>query len=446
MKKFFLKIRALFLLPVLGMTVACDDWFTLLPQSEMVAEDFWKDEQDVLSGVGACYRAMNEDGFMRRLIVWGEVRSDNVVPGTGSDTDLGYILNANINAANGYVKWSEVYTVINICNTLIKNAPMVREYDSDFTEEHLKQYLAEAKTIRAFCYFTLVRAFNDVPYLWLNDYENCIAYCDKILASRDNPLTLLPSSNFSNAVFYSGNSDESIWELQFDNNTQNGAVRTFYGGTDVNALLSAYDLSAGSDFFGGLDLRHVQGYVGDGLYAIKKYVAYCSAQDYENPIFGYGDGSNNWIIYRLPDVYLMKAEALAEIGGAANLEEAVDLVSYTYDRAHPDLEEGSLKGKYTNQSEVRNLVFDERQREFLFEGKRYFDLVRRMRREGSPTNIVNTYLMRKYTSMSLDETTVRSKLDDKDAIYLPIHEEELRVNPLLVQNRFYMASEDISKN
>ena len=119
---------------------------------------------------------------------------------------------------------------------------------------------------------------------------------------------------------------------------------------------------------------------------------------------------------------------MAEIGGAANLEEAVDLVSYTYDRAHPDLEEGSLKGKYTNQSEVRNLVFDERQREFLFEGKRYFDLVR------------------KYTSMSLDETTVRSKLDDKDAIYLPIHEEELRVNPLLVQNRFYMASEDISKN
>ena len=54
--------------------------------------------------------------------------------------------------------------------------------------------------------------------------------------------------------------------------------------------------------------------------------------------------------------------------------------------------------------------------------------------------------MRKYTSMSLDEMTVRSKLDDKDAIYLPIHEEELRVNPLLVQNRFYMASEDISKN
>ena len=54
-----------------------------MPQSEMVTEDFWKDEQDVKSAVGACYRAMLEDGFMRRLIVWGELRSDNVINGLG---------------------------------------------------------------------------------------------------------------------------------------------------------------------------------------------------------------------------------------------------------------------------------------------------------------------------------------------------------------------------
>ena len=43
----------------------------MLPQSEMVAEDFWKDEQDVKSAVGACYRAMLEDGFMRRFDCMG---------------------------------------------------------------------------------------------------------------------------------------------------------------------------------------------------------------------------------------------------------------------------------------------------------------------------------------------------------------------------------------
>ena len=133
--------------------------------------------------------------------------------------------------------------------------------------------------------------------LWRGNYRQCVDYCNKILTTATNPLALLPADTYFNTVFgpATGNSDESIWELQFDNNTQNGAVRTFYGGTDVNALLSAYDLSAGSDFFGGLDLRHVQGYAGDGLYSIKKYVAYCSAQDYENPLFSFGDGSNNWI-------------------------------------------------------------------------------------------------------------------------------------------------------
>ena len=71
MKKYIYKIGAFFLsLPFLGVTASCDDWFGIMPQSEMVAEDFWKDEQDVKSAVGACYRAMLEDGFMRRLIVW----------------------------------------------------------------------------------------------------------------------------------------------------------------------------------------------------------------------------------------------------------------------------------------------------------------------------------------------------------------------------------------
>ena len=145
----------------------------------------------------------------------------------------------------------------------------------------------------------------------------------------------------------------------------------------------------------------------------------------------------------MADVYLMKAEALVELGDIAG---AVDMVSYTYDRAHPDLETGSLKAKYpasTSQSVIRDLVFDERQREFLFEGKRYFDIARR---EGSVTALVNTYLLRKYVAMSLNQTTVLSKINDIDAIYMPIHQDELRLNSLLEQNAFYKTSEDISKN
>lgn len=501
---------------MLAATVSsCDDWFELAPESEMVLDDFWQEKDDVLSGIGGCYRAMTEDAFIRRLIAWGEVRSDNMIPGKSTEDNLSYMLSANINATNEYARWGSFYTVINYCNTVIKYAPQVMERDPDFSQVELDRYLAEAKAIRAFCYFTLVRTFKSVPYieeayfddsrpflkaqstdkevldtimsdlksieydalpeysndvytraritrkavwaliadiaLWQNDYNECITYCDKILATTENPITLERASNYYRSVFFSGNSDESIWELQFDNNTANGAVNDLYGSSNNDAKLTSYDyrVSGSSSLFTAKDIRQQNSFVEkDGFVMIKKYIAYRQSQNSETvreSDFVYGTGASNWIIYRLPDIYLMKAEALAELGGDENLKQAVELVSYTYDRANPELEAGSLIGMYSSQEQVRNLVFDERQREFLFEGKRYFDMVRRMRRDVTPTAIINTYLINKYVAMNLDRNTVMSKLNDVDAIYMPIHDEELRVNTLLKQNRFYEVSKDIIK-
>ena len=521
MRKYIYKIGAFLAgLPLLAATASCEDWFEIMPQSEMVAEDFWKDEQDVESAVGACYRAMLEDGFMRRLIVWGELRSDNVINGTGSDTEIGYIMQANLTESNSYCKWNDFYTVINYCNTVLQNAPAVRDRDADFTEADLNHYIAEVKGIRAFCYFTLARAFKDIPYietayvddtqrfqvpqtpfenvldtlirdlktvenlavttygddnieytrgritqkaiwaliadmsLWRGEYQQCVDYCDKILTTSSNPLSLLPAETYFNEVFGPtyGNSDESIWELEFDSYTQNSAVNTFYGSSgNTTPLLSSLDFDGqnGTDWWDGLDMRRAQSYVQDGLFMIKKYTSYCYATNFENvnsSNFSYGNSEANWIIYRLADVYLMKAEALVEQG---DISGAVAMVSYTYDRAHPELEPGSLEEEYPATSSitaVRNLVFDERQREFLFEGKRYFDIVRRAEREGNVSELINNYLLRKYVAMSLSQSTVLSKINDSRAIYMPINQDELRLNPLLEQNSFYETSDDISKN
>ena len=137
----------------------------------------------------------------------------------------------------------------------------------------------------------------------------------------------------------------------------------------------------------------------------------------------------------------MKAEALVGIG--TDLQGALDLVSKTFDRANPDLGSGSLSiSNYNTQSAMRNLVFDERQREFLFEGKRYFDLLRRIRREdGKPANVVNAYLLKKYSK--LDNTTTKSKLSELNALYMPINVDELRANTALKQNPFYVTSSNI---
>ncbi|MDE5658444.1 MAG: RagB/SusD family nutrient uptake outer membrane protein, partial [Muribaculaceae bacterium] len=57
------KILKYFTIAMLGASVAsCDDFFELKPKNEMVLEEFWQNESDVLAVVGSCYRSMQEPG------------------------------------------------------------------------------------------------------------------------------------------------------------------------------------------------------------------------------------------------------------------------------------------------------------------------------------------------------------------------------------------------
>ncbi|WP_455587765.1 RagB/SusD family nutrient uptake outer membrane protein [Bacteroides sp.] len=513
-KKYILHIAMIVLLG--GTFVSCEDWFDIRPKSETISEDFWKDESDVLSTVGSCYRGMNETGFIERFIVWSEVRSDNVKAGPGVSDPIRDMLNINLNSTNTYTYWGEYYSVINYCNTVIKFAPEVEAKDPNFKHENLGIYIAEAKGVRALCYFILLRTFRDIPlitepyaddslpfevaqedpdklldfliedlkgvenqaadektwnnllyakgritknairaliadmYLWKNDYSNCILYCDKVLNNLGQ-LQLESSRVYNEAVFFRGNSKESIFELQFSlSNLANYAVNEMYGTFGGREGKSTYQLSpynlgeASLALFDPTDLRGKDAFFNNTSTSfVAKYMAVrkeTSSNTVREGDYSFNGGTSNWIFYRLSDIYLMKAEAMVEEG--RDLEGALELVSKTYDRANPDLGSGSLQSssKYNTWPAMRDLVFDERQREFLFEGKRYFDLLRRIRREEGqkPANVVNAYLLKKYDK--LDNTTVKSKLSEIDALYMPINADELRANGALKQNPFYVTS------
>jgi len=450
--------------------VSCDDYFDLPPQSETTLEGFWEYESDVASAVGACYRGMTQDGFLKRMIVWGEVRSDNVVGGGNihsSDGDaqaLSRILNLSLTADNSYTYWGEVYSVINNCNNVIRYAPEVKKKDPNFTDLQFNTYMSEAVGIRALCYFTLLRTFRDIPlisepsiddskpfeieqahpdsvlnflirdlkgvenkamktfnnkriydkgritrkaiwalladmYLWKNDYDNCIEYCNKILNDPEYrlDLELSPAATCNIEVFVLGNSKESIFELQFDYlNARNNAIYKFYSYADAPFqgtffLLQAYSFNPdGNNFFTSHDIRSKDAVFlkckangTDGDDQIMKYTYFRQGlasnrkTDYTSTK-NVNNGCPNWIFYRLPDIYLMKAEALVEKG---NLTEAFDMAKLSFNRANPEneLSETGLN----SQEAMRTFVFEERQREFLFEGKRYFDLLRRIKRENS---------------------------------------------------------------
>lgn len=87
-----------------------------------------------------------------------------------------------------------------------------------------------------------------------------------------------------------------------------------------------------------------------------------------------------------------------------------------------------------------NLVMEERQRELMFEGKRWYDLVRRSLRDGN-TNYLIENVVRKGSD---NASVVQSKLAKMDAIFWPYNLEELKVNKYLVQNPAFGSGENNS--
>ena len=341
-------------------------------------------------------------------------------------------------------------------------------------------------------------------YLWKQDYANVVRYADMVINAKLDEYETEKNKRISSAndgnelidgyplisdayttgnyygtafegIFGSGNSSESIFELIFMNDDDmlaNGAVSSLYGnattfpglarpadfiGTDVsdesfNIFLSKYD----ARFYE--NLQPVQGQ--SNTYGINKYVTPSAMVDlskaeiqstYSSP---YADGKchSNWIIYRLTDVMLMKAEALVEMAPEGEddyskqqadtlLRQAFSIVNAINKRSNCSKEDKNLDWDlYSSKSSMRNLVLEERQRELMFEGKRWYDLVRRSRRDGNTSYLVGT-VSRKGTSGS---GALSSKLSRMEAIYWPYHIDELKVNGNLKQNPAFGSGEDSS--
>ena len=146
---------------------ACGDFLEIKPRDIVTEDNFWNEKSDVDQMVLGCYTAMQSDAFIRRCIVWGELRSDNIFPGSGvenSENDLYQALLGNLLSTNKYTDWSSFYYVINKCNTIIRMAPTVSALDPAYNESQLRATIAEMTALRSLCYFYLIRAFNDVPF------------------------------------------------------------------------------------------------------------------------------------------------------------------------------------------------------------------------------------------------------------------------------------------
>lgn len=157
----------------------------------------------------------------------------------------------------------------------------------------------------------------------------------------------------------------------------------------------------------------------------------------------------------MSEIFLMKAEALTQLykdvaDNEKEMEEAFSYVREVFKRSNPyayspndqTASQDSLKmALFTSPEELEKLVMAERQREFIGEGKRWYDLVRFALRRGSTSEML-TLLTRKYANSN----AIKAKLADMQSLYSPICRDELINNKWLYQNGIWETNETSSRN
>lgn len=478
-------IKILTIIPLIAITLSsCDSYLELEPEDNLIQQEFWKNKEQVASAVAGCYASMNQSAFTDRLLLWGEARADMLSPSLVSNDKLN-MMNNFILPSNSFVEWNAFYSTINYCNLVLEFADSAKENDLSFTQQELDRYKAEVLTIRSLVYFILVRNFKEVPlvleatansgsdfypaknteeeiiaqiiadlnvavddlnlgfsessahdkgfitkgaalalladvYLWNNEFDNCIETCNSII--NLGKYNLVDGSEWFQQLFFEGNSIEGIFELQFDN--INETLRNaFYIDTpefqaninildlyneypdDARGRLATFDFNGVVFKFAGVDES--------GLYRA------------EDEFF------NTNIFYRYADVLLMQAEAYILSSENKDLSKAYDLINQVHQRSISIPLESSL-----DEPSLLNALLVERQKEFAFEGKRWYDLLRLARRNNFEDQFLILDVVDAKSSVDNFEQ-ILSYFSDPESYFLPISQNEISLNPNLVQNPYY---------
>jgi len=173
--KKLLNIKLLGIVSILFFTGCSNSFLDVPPQGQQKAVQFWVSESDATKAVDAIYanlRSWPNTAFAP--IAVESMGSDDAEKGS-TPADASFMNDFNnftATSTEGQLSdfWNGQYQNINLCNQVLGNIPAIN------MDANLKtRYLSEAKFVRAYSYFRLVRAFGDVP-LRLSLPANASAY------------------------------------------------------------------------------------------------------------------------------------------------------------------------------------------------------------------------------------------------------------------------------
>ncbi len=298
--------------------------------------------------------------------------------------------------------------------------------------------------------------------LWNHDYDEAIQYANYILEAPQGDTSFRPrliqNTTQWYEIFYPGNSNESIFELNWERNLgQNnnfGSLFTVssastykftdYARTSMSDETDEVKAKMGTDVTERWGRMLFATYVTDGADQTKYATAsnFCVWKYKGTDIVDLANVRQsedaNFILYRVPDMILIKAEALV-MKGEASWGTALELVNVL--RVRAGLNPLDIVVGESDEQTMLEAVLHEWTMEFLAEGKHWYDLLRLARYDHGNGA---------YRQLFVDEVVegnqttkdewIRSVLQDPYAWYLPIPYSEISVNEKLKQNPYYATS------
>ncbi len=351
-----------------------------------------------------------------------EMRSDNTRT-KSSEGEAAQFESFNIESTNGIVDdyYRSYYNIIYSANLVLANLGTA-------SPAAAAKFEAEAKFVRAYAYFNLVRLFGDIPLveglispsdadisytrvaqatvynLIVSDLTTAVAGLDDASKNRASKAAAegllakvhLTLGNYTDAqvllesimspargfaleadftdVFYNEGNDEVIFAVGYiasDNqNSQNFSAEWLnaVGRTSGVNYVTA-DARAALDAFGGNRIGYREDSGQAGQFQVVKYLP-DGDTDLGIPVTSSDPTSagNDWIVLRYADVLLMHVEAI--LGGGTSTSSSNALTSFNLVRNRAGLADDA-DGEITMQE-----LLDERRVELAFENQRWFDLGR----------------------------------------------------------------------
>ena len=304
--------------------------------------------------------------------------------------------------------------------------------------------------------------------LWSEDYDQCIEYCDMVLNARDTfrPVFMSNTADWY-TMFYPGNSNESILELNWsryiDSNNNFSSFFTLTTGTPLrptpvamekmrNETQALKDLGW-TEEGGRMGRMLMATYVPDATttanwptsnqYYIWKYYG-TDVPDITGGVRQNQDA--NFILYRVAELMLIKAQALTMKGQGSWLE-AISLINRVRNRAglgnwndiDTSLADADAQIAQLDELALLEEVMNQKELELMAEGKRWYDLLW-FGRVGAGKYKEQFIGKVMDGNLTTNKDWLRSVLANENAWYLPIPQADIEHNKLLEQNPYYSST------